>query len=277
MPEEKSELSGSQPEVKEEKDVTTDPSTVKDDKEKPSDSEQPWHKDPRFKQDLKLLKIAKSLVDENGLEDVEELKDLVLSGKKVSGKKVDLDNLDEIVAKAQKLDQVQKYWDQQAKLKQLGQETPDQSIARLTRELEEVENERSRQEQSEAEARDLKKAVSFYESEVKSQLEELEDLSPVEKNFLAFSLGINNECNDINITDKRAIKKVLNDGVKQYQSLVKAITDKAIKEYREGKTSIPSVPPTDGAAATTKTEPTLKSARERKAAFLEFLTKGSSK
>ena len=276
MADEKSEQSGSQPENTEVKDEKVDSSTTPDDKgEKPSDSDQPWHKDPRFKQDLKLLKIAKSLVEANGLEDVEELADLVASGKKVFGKQVDLDKLDEIAQKAEILDRYQKHWAQQEELRKRGMETPEQTIARLQAEREDLSNRYSAKEKAEQDAKEAKKAIAFYEGEVKAQINSIEDLSQEAKDFLAYTLGIGNECNDINITDKREIRRITQQSVKKMNNLVKAIKDQAIKEYREGKASIPNVPSTDGTAATSKTEPTLKNARERKNAFLEYLTKGA--
>jgi hypothetical protein len=278
MSDEKSELSGSQPENTEvPKDEKADSSAAQDDKEKPSDSEQPWHKDPRFKQDLKLLKVAKSLVEANGLEDVDDLVDLVASGKKVFGKQVDLDKLDEIAQKAETLDRYQKHWQQQEELRKRGMETPEQTIARLQAEREDISNRYSAKEKAENDAKEAKKAIAFYEGEVKAQVNSIEDLSPEAKDFLSYTLGIGNECNDINITDKREIRRITQASVKKMNNLVKAIKDQAIKEYREGKASIPNVPSTDGSAATSKTEPTLKNSRERKNAFLEFMTKGRQK
>jgi hypothetical protein len=275
MSEKDSEKSGSQPEDKKEvKDAKVDSSTTTDAKKEESSDSVPWHNDPRFKQDLKLLKAVKSLVEANGLEDVSELTDLVESGKKVHGKQIDLDKLDEILAKASKLDQYQKHWETQEELRKRGMETPEQTIARLQAEREAERSERSRREQIETEAANAKKAVMFYESEIKNQLDDLEGLSADEKGFLAYTLGVGNECNDINITDKRAIKRILNDSVKKYNNLVKSIKEQAIKEYREGKASIPSVPSTDGSAAATKTEPP-KGLKGMRNAFAEMMRKGS--
>ncbi len=270
---------GSQPENEKEvkdgkKDEKVDSSTTPDANKENSSDSAPWHQDPRFKQDLKLLKVAKSLVEENGLEDVSELADLVQSGKKVHGKQVDLDKLDEILAKANKLDEYRKHWEVQEELRKRGMETPEQTIARLQAERENERSERAKREQAETEAANAKKAVMFYESEIKNQLDDVEGLSADERGFLAYTLGVGNECNDINITDKRAIKRILSDSVKKYNNLVKSIKEQAIKEYREGKASIPSVPSTDGSAAATKTEPP-KGLKGMRNAFAEMMRKGS--
>ena len=108
-----SEESGSQPEVNEEvKDEKPESSPEKDVKTD-SSPDQPWHKDPRFKNDLGLLKAVKSLIEKNDLESVDELIELAESGKKVKGKDIDLDRLDEIAAKAKKLEKYEAYWKEQ--------------------------------------------------------------------------------------------------------------------------------------------------------------------
>lgn len=259
MSDKESEKSGSQPENKEEvKDVNADSSKAEDVKEKSSDSEVPWHKDPRFKDDLESLKLGKSikgLIEANGLEDVDELKDLISSGTKIKGKQVDLDKIDEILEKANTLDKYKRYWEQQEELRRRGAETPEETIARLQRQIEEKEAMTYRQQQSEREAKQAKESIERYEREVSSQLDSFEDLTPEVREVIAWSLGKGNECNEIDINDRKAVKKIVNDGVKKYNDLVKTIKEQGIKEYLSGKASIPSVPTNSGTVATSKVEP----------------------
>jgi hypothetical protein len=262
MEDEKTEKTGSEPGAKNE-DVNPDDKKVdtsatdKDVKDaKPSDAEVPWHKDPRFKQDLGLLKAAKAIMDSNNLEDIDDLKELIESGRKVHGKKIDLDQLDEIAKKAETLDRYQKHWEQQEELKKQGTETPEQTIARLKKERDDVIGKSAQKEATEREHRDAQKAVVFYEGEVKTQLDSIaEDRTPIEREFLAWSLGVGNSCNEITITDKKAIKSVINDGLKKYNKLVEAIKAEGIQEYLNKKQSIPSVPSTDGSAPAINKEP----------------------
>jgi hypothetical protein len=259
MSEKESEKSGSQPENKEEvKDEKVESSPTEDVKEKSSDSEVPWHKDPRFKDELDSLKLGKSvkeLIKANGLEDVDELKDLINSGAKVKGKQVDLDRIDEILEKANTLDKYQNYWKQQEELRRRGAETPEETIARLQRDIENRDNENVRKMQQEREAKLAKESVDRYEREVISQLESFDDLTPEVREVIAWSLGKGNECNEIDINDRKAIKKIVNDGVGKYNNLVKTIKEQGIKEYLAGKASIPSVPSTTGTVATSKVDP----------------------
>lgn len=275
MADEVTDKTGAEPVKKE--DVIVDPSTTEGVKKAESpDADKPWNKDPRFKDDLDAVKIGKSiksLMAANELTDIDDLKDLVESGKKVHGKKIDLDNLDEIVTKAETLTKYEKYWKQQEELNRQNAEAPEQTIERLKRERDEINNKYTAKELSEKEVREAKQSVVFYEGEVKNLLETAE-ISKSEKEFLAWSLGVGNECNEIPITDKKSIKRVLNDGIKKYENLVKTIKDEAIKDYRAGKVSIPSVASTDGTVATTKIEPP-KGLKNLRKAFQESMKGGS--
>lgn len=272
---EKTGKSGSEPEdSKNEKDVNAAESSSADDAKKTESSteEVPWHKDPRFKNDLGLLKAAKSLMEANELSDIDDLRDLVESGKKVYGKKVDLDRLDELVEKASTLDRYQTYWNQQEELKRRNAETPEETIARLQRERDEAIGHRQARERSEKEQREARNAVNAYDAEVKSFLtSNVNGLSDVEKEFIAWAAGVDNECNEIQITDKRAVRKVVSDSVKKYQKLKEAIADQAVKEYISGKKSVPGVPSTDGAVAVQKAEP-IKGLKNLRKAFMESVT-----
>jgi hypothetical protein len=257
-------------------DVKVDPSTTTDVNAKSSDAEVPWHKDSRFKDDLEALKIGKSIksvLDANDLTDIEDLKDLVESGKKVHGKKLDLENLDEIMEDSKTLKKYQKFWAQQEELNKQNMEAPEETIARLKKERDEVVNKVTARELSEKEQKEAKQSVAFYEREVNTLLESAE-FSKSEKEFLAWSLGVGNECNEIQITDKKAIRKVLNDGVKKYNTLVEDIKNQAVKDYLAGKKGIPNVASTDGTVATTNIEPP-KGLKNLRRAFQDSMKGGS--
>ena len=267
MADDKSVDTGSQPE-----DEKVDSSTTEDAKENSSTSEKPWSKDPRFREDNEAYKLGKSvkgLLEANGLEDIEELKDLVQSGSKVKGKQVDLDNIDSILEKAKKADQWEKYWRDQRELQQRGMETPEQTIARLTQQHQEREKQEEWKRHAEKEKIESQRAIQAYENEVVSQLESI-DTSPEAREILAWALGKGNECNEINITDRRAVKKLVSDGHKKFETFVKTVKEQAIKDYIKGKEEIPKVPSASGTVATTKPEPP-KGLKGLRSAFLESM------
>jgi len=240
MADENSEKAGSQPGNTEVKiDVSADPSTAdstKADAKPDSSTEQPWHKDPRFKQELGLLKVAKSLMEKNGLESVDDLVELAESGKKVKGKEADLDMLDEIKSKAAKLDKYEAYWREQEEKKQRETEYPDQTIARLEKQLKEKEAADRHKEQTTKQREAAQQALKSYEREVQSLVKEM-DVPKEQQAFVNEFFGVGNPFNEIDITDKKAIKKLVSDGIKKKEAYDQAI----IQAYIDGKGKIPKV------------------------------------
>jgi hypothetical protein len=192
----------------------------------------------KFKAASEAANKLDNLLKANDLEDVDDLVALIESGKKVHGKVADLSKIDEILKKAQTLDQYEEYWAQERK----KGETPEQTIARLQKENQALTSKTKQEEQQKREAAESQKAVETYESEVKSSINSMENLTASEKEFLAWSLGVGNESNEINITDKKQIKRVVNSGMKKYTELVKSMKEEGIKEYLAGKREIPKVP-----------------------------------
>ena len=266
MEENNSELTGSQPGNTEEKtDVSAESSTANDAKSE-SSTDQPWHKDPRFKQELGLLKVAKSLMEKNGLESVDDLVELAESGKKIKGKESDIDMLDEIKAKAAKLDKYEAYWKDQEEKKLRETEYPDQTIARLEKQLKEKEAADRHKEQTNQQREAAQHALKSYEREVQSLVKEM-DVPKEQQAFVNEFFGVGNPFNEIDITDRKAIKRLVADGIKKKEAYDQAI----IKAYINGKGETPKVG-TASAAAPSGDKPKiyLKDARKT---LLEALTR----
>jgi hypothetical protein len=227
----------------------------------------PFDQDVRWKSARLAEQKLQGLLKANDLEDVDDLVALVESGKKVHGKVDDLDNIEELKKKAETLDRYNAHWARQKEIERRQTEDPNETIARLERESNELKTSKARDEQAKKETEEAEKSVKFYEGEVRSIIGDME-LSDQEKEFLSWSLGVGNECNDIQITDKRAIKKVVNSGMKKYTDLVKAIKEEGIKSYLAGKESIPIVP-SGGQPPASIPVTTLKTASQRLKAFGE--------
>jgi hypothetical protein len=245
------------------KDANVDSSTTAD-KEKPI----PFDKDPRWKSARLVEQKVEGLLKANALEDLDDLVALVESGKKVHGKIEDLDKIDEIIKKAKIYDKYEARIRLEKENARKQQEDPNETIARLERENAEIKSAKTREQQAQKQAEDAQKAVTFYEGEVKAIIGDME-LSEPEKEFLAWSLGVGNECNEIQVTDKKAIKKVVNSGMKKYNDLVKGIKEEGIKSYLAGKEKIPIVP-SGGQTPISETKTTLKTANDRLKVFQEM-------
>ena len=210
---------------------------------KPDSSPEPWHKDPRFKNDLGLLKAAKSLMEKNGLESVDDLVELAESGKKVKGKQVDLDRLEEIQAKAEKLDKYEAYWKDQEERKKRETEYPEQTIARLEEQLKKKEAADKHKEESRKQQEAAQQALKNYDREVQSLVKEME-LSKEQQSFAMEFMGVNSPFNEIDITDRKAINKMVADQKKKLEAFKQSV----IQDYIKGKEGIPKVGSTAAAA-----------------------------
>lgn len=248
MSEENSEKTGSQPDNKSEvkTDVKAESSPEKKDVKSESSADKPWNQDPRFKEDNETFKIGKSvkaLMDANKLQSVDDLNELLDSGKKVYGKKIDLDRIEEAFARSEKLEKYEKYWAQQDELNKRAQERPEDTIARLEAELRKKQEADEKRETSKKEQESAKQALQSYDREVQTLVKEL-DVPKEQQGFILEFFGVGNPFNEIDITDKKAIKKLISDGLKKKEAYDQAV----IQSYIKGKTEVPKVGSTSGSA-----------------------------
>jgi len=253
-----SEKAGSQPENTEEvKDVKSESSPENKDVKAESSTDQPWHKDPRFKQELGLLKAAKSLMEKNGLDSVDDLVELAESGKKIKGKEDDIDRLDEIQKKAEKLDKYEAFWKDQEEKKKRETEYPEQTIARLEEQLKKKEAADKHKEENQKQQEAAKQALKNYDREVQSLVKEME-LPKEQQAFAMEFMGVNNPFNEIDITDRKAINRMVADQKKKLESFKQSV----IQDYIKGKETIPKVGATTAAPMGDKPKIMLKDARK---------------
>jgi type I site-specific restriction-modification system R (restriction) subunit len=147
-------------------DAKVDSSTI----EKPA----PFDSDPRWKSARLAEQKLQGLLKANDLEDVDDLVALVESGKKVHGKVDDLDNIEELKKKAETLDRYNAHWARQKEIERRQTEDPNETIARLERESNELKTSKARDEQTKKETEEAEKSVKFYEGEVKSIIGDME-------------------------------------------------------------------------------------------------------
>jgi hypothetical protein len=246
--EERTATSGSEPEeISEKMDEQLAKSSAADEDEKQSsesstaDKEVPWHKDPRFKKDLALLKTAKSILQANDIDDLDELVEMVEKGRKVKGKSIDLDRLDEIVEKAKRLERYEEYWAQQQEMQKRQEEDPEDTIKRLEKELRKLEGKEKAKAERDKQAAEAKQAVEFYERAVSEIVEDVEEVPKEYHKFVSLVLGVQNPTNDIDITDRRQIKKAAKEVIKSIADFANAMKKLGAEEYRKGKLEIPKV------------------------------------
>lgn len=247
--------------------TTTDPKEGAD----PSKETVPWDKDERWQQWKKeeatlrpAVEKLNKLLEANDLDGIEDLVELVESGKKVKGKLQDPEMIDALIAKANKLERIEAYWKDQGERKKREEEDPEETIKRLESQLKERKSVESEERKTKELAEESKKAVVFYESSVGSLIEDI-SMPKEQKVVLAEFLGIGNVTNEIDITDKKAIKKAFQDAVKKFEDYDQFV----IKQYLAGKSKVPIITKTEPVVDTEKKPKNLKEAR---AAFKERMT-----
>lgn len=230
---------------------------------KPSEDAVPWDKDERWqawKAEEATLKPSieklNKILEANDLDDIEDLVELVESGKKVKGKLQDPDQIDALIAKAERLEKIEEYWKDQEERKKRDDELPADTIARLEAKLREQNKKQSEDQKSKELAEQSKKAISFYEDNVGNLIED-SSIPKEQRDIIQEFLGVGNLSNDIDITDKRAIKKIFQDTVKKFEDYDQLV----IKQYLEGKKSVPALTKTEPALNADKQVKNLKEAR----------------
>lgn len=217
-------------------DSSTDDKDAKD-QDSSSDDTVPWDKDPRWKEWRGTEKQLKDVLEANKLESLDDLRDLIDEGSKIKGRIKDVGDIEDIIEKAATFDQYQEYWAQQEEIKKREGEDPEETIKRLETELHQKKEARKVEREGREEVEAANRAVRTYEKEVKSLVKDT-DLDKEEVAFIAEFLGVGNQFNEIDITDSRAIGKLVADGLKK-----KAAYDQVvIKNYLAGKIEIPKVP-----------------------------------
>ena len=200
----------------------------------------PWHKDARFQDFLKekkgletanakLQKILKA----NDLEDPDDLDDLVKSGKAIKGKLSDVNILDDIIEKATRLEKYEAYWADQKKRQERENSTPEDRATKAERELEFERGTRLREAAQKKQVDETKMAIKEYEKDVQDLIEEA-TVPKEHRSFILELFGVGNPSNDVDLTDKKAIKKLVADGIKKVETFKQSV----IAEYLKDKKGI---------------------------------------
>ena len=218
----------------------------------------PWDQQPKWKEARASAKKLSDLLKANDLEDPDDLVDLVQKGKVVKGKLSDLNQLDSLMEKAERLDKYEAYWRDQEERQRREVEDPSQTIARLEHALRQKNIAEQTKEKQQADVEHAKQAISSYEREVSSLVKEVVE-SKDQQGFVLEFFGVGNPANDIDITDRKAIKKLIEDGIKKKNAYDQAI----IQAYIKGKIEIPKMS-SSSTAPTSETKPKimLKDARK---------------
>ncbi len=208
------------------------PEVLVDDKGKPL----PWDKQPKWKVARQAEKRLDALLKANEIEDPDDLAELVQHGKMVKGKLKDLNDLDNIIKDAEEIRRYRPVWAEQEEKKRREVEDPESTIARLEHALKTKSVKEQQREYERYQAEQAKAAISGYDNEVKELIKEME-MPKDQQGFILEFMGVGNPANDIDITDKKAIKRLVAEAVKKKEAYDQAV----IATYLKGKDGVPKV------------------------------------
>ena len=243
------------------KGAITDP-PPEDGKEPPADDKVPWDKDPRWTAWREKEKGIDTFMTANNLDSLEDLMTHVTEGRDLKGKLGEKD-LKTLLDNNELLESYQEYWAKEEEGKKRQDELPDDTIKRLEDKLADEKRRNDDVDRKQQESKEAKKAVIGYEKEVKVLLS---DLSPSEGKFIKEHFGIGNPLNDIDITDTKAVHKMVADGLKKKDEYDQAV----IKSYLDGKKEPPVIPSGDPPV---EKSPEVKNMKEARSSLREQLGK----
>jgi len=187
----------------------------------------PFDKHPKWQSARQSEKALKNLLEENELDSIEDLVELVQSGKAVVGRGVDPDDLDVLIAKAREMDLVKNYWAKQKR----EQESPDETLERQEREIAELRRTLISKETSDS----GKRALETFEKKTRSYIENAgKELDKEDREAYAFFMGVNHPFGEIDITSEAQVNRM----GKQVLKHIEGIEQRAIKKFVAGKMNI---------------------------------------
>lgn len=186
---------------------------------------------------------AQALLKTAGVDDLEELEDLLTEAHEIKGKLGDKDietllrSQEELTRRISEIEE--------ARLKAAREnETPEETAARLEKELHEEKTKNQRKEKADRDQKaaieEAQKAVAAYGKTIKELLDTEPGLTEEDKAFIAFASGVENPFNDIkDITNKREVTKAFKQILKTWNGHRQT----TVKGYRDGKIKIPDITP----------------------------------
>jgi len=183
---------------------------------------------------------TEEILDEFGLDSPEDLKSFIANIKDLKGKIGDQD-LDELLENTKTLKTYQEQWAAAEAERLKENETPEQTIARLEREKKKIESDRKKDADRTNQSKAAKRAIQDFNETVNSVVKSAKEVPAEYRPFMSEFLGVDNPINDVDISDKAAVRRLAKEGIGKLQAFEQAV----IKRYRDGKIKIPVVSATE--------------------------------
>jgi hypothetical protein len=204
-------------------------------------------------QELKTARDSfNDLLGKNGYKDADELMADLQTGVNLQNIVGDR-NAEELVEAANKWAQAEEYWaEQEARQQHQGESAEDRAV-RLERENAELKKTRQAEKERLVAQKESEAALQKFGNEVNSAIDEAK-LGSDEANIAKLFLGVDNPMDNVDVSDKRAMRVAINKGMKQFTGFVQAIKQAAIDEYATGQSKITPIAKGEGADTSIKSE-----------------------
>ena len=183
--------------------------------------------------------LVTGILDKHGLGSPEELAEFIDSLVGLKGKIGDHDP-EELLKARETLEAYHHEWAKKEREKLRENETPEDTIKRLEKELKDEQTRKAKNEQKARKAESAKQALKTYADVVGSAIASDTTIPAEYRPFLMELMGVDSPVNTVNILDRAGVRKLTKEhGIK----LLKDFEQLVIKRYRDGKAEIPVVPP----------------------------------
>ena len=196
--------------------------------------------DAELKIAQKDQQFLKDTLDTYGLDSPEDLESFLENLTSLKGKVADR-NLDELIEKAETLEKYQEYWAAQEANKLKDEEDPDETVARLEKELKAIKSSKTQEEQGRKQAEIAEKSIKEFNSEIRTFLTKQEHVPKEYAPFISMLMGVDNPSNEVNLDSKPEIRKMAKSMLKKVEQFEQLV----IKRFKDGKTKIPAMSETE--------------------------------
>lgn len=193
---------------------------------------------------------VEEILDEYGLDSAEDLKGFIAHLADMEGKIGDND-LDTLIENTKTLQKYQANWQQQEEEKLKEKETPEETIARLEQEKTSALNKNKTQADKRKASKAAEAALGEFNDTIDSVIKGNKEVPKEYRGLIKEFMGVDNPINEVDITDKAAVRRLTKAGIKKIQVFEQGV----IKRYLDGKVKIPKVTETEtGAGSTASTD-----------------------
>lgn len=228
---------------------------VKEGGEKSGEKAPPYDQDPKWKAARAAEKRLEDLLEENELT-YEELVDELRSGRALREIVGDRD-AEKMMADADAMANTRAFWAQKKAEERESEELPEETIARLKRERQELQDRYARDIEDREAIAESQRAIKDFDSTMANLT--TADTEFADDNELALLvLGVNNPATEVDPTDRKAVKQTGAQLLTRLKQLLAKRDQAVIDRYVAGKTSITPIKET---SATTGS-PSIKHERE---------------